>query len=404
MPPCSRPTLSHRLSVVMCTNAGVREAKKSRTLTLYNKRHILEFSSYSARPELIVLPIRTTVADVDAMCGYLITKPTGATAAEAKAVLDEKVLDGRKLSAMKAWGLIDDTGSKMRLTERGRLVAKDKGAKRSEALKEAVSSLRPYVAIVERAVHRGEDTFTATDVAAHWHQHFKGDASDSDKILNDQAVCFFQLAEGADLGKLTIGRHGQPTRFAFDQPNARAFVTGVDADEDESPVASTDKEQPLLVADPGPEEIKTPEKGGVRGNRVFITHGKNTKILGQVKEIVAFGKFDPVVAQERETAAKPVPDKVMDEMRSCQAAVIHVGLEGILLDKEGNEYPQVNGNVLIEIGAAMALYGRNFILLVEEGVKLPSNLQGLYECRYSGDELNMTATMKLLKAFNEFHS
>ena len=49
----------------------------------------------------------------------------------------------------------------------------------------------------------------------------------------------------------------------------------------------------------------------------------------------------------------------------------------------------------------MALYGRNFILLVEEGVELPSNLHGLAECRYSGDGLDMAATMKLLKAFNE---
>jgi hypothetical protein len=31
----------------------------------------------------------------------------------------------------------------------------------------------------------------------------------------------------------------------------------------------------------------------------------------------------------------------------------------------------------IEIGAAMALYGRIFILLVADGTKLPSNLQGL---------------------------
>jgi predicted nucleotide-binding protein len=82
--------------------------------------------------------------------------------------------------------------------------------------------------------------------------------------------------------------------------------------------------------------------------------------------------------------------------------VIHVSSEGILYDKEGKEYPTINDNVLIEIGAAMALYGRNFILLVEEGVKLPSNLQGLYECRYHGDELNMEATMKILKAFNDF--
>ena len=36
------------------------------------------------------------------------------------------------------------------------------------------------------------------------------------------------------------------------------------------------------------------------------------------------------------------------------------------------------------------------------GVELPSNLQGLCECRYRGDELNMTTTMKLFKAFNDF--
>ena len=160
------------------------------------------------------------------------------------------------------------------------------------------------------------------------------------------------------------------------------------------------KEDPTQT--PPVTEFSAPEKAKPKGSRVFITHGKNRKILASVKEIVAFGKFEPVVAQERETAAKPVPDKVMDEMRSCHAAVIHVSSERILYEKEGNEYPQINENVLIEIGAAMALYGRNFILLVEDGVKLPSNLQGLYECRYKGDELSSEATMKLLKAFNSF--
>lgn len=138
-------------------------------------------------------------------------------------------------------------------------------------------------------------------------------------------------------------------------------------------------------------------------NRVFITHGKNKKILEQVREIVRFGKFEPVVAQEHETVSKPVPQKVLDDMRTCQAAVIHVGIERYLLDDEGNKVPQLNGNVLIEIGAAMALYKGSFVLLVEDSAALPSNLQGLYECRYSGNELGMDATMKLLKTFNEFH-
>lgn len=356
----------------------------------------------------MALPIRTTLTDVDAVCGYLVTKPTGATMAEAKAVLDSKVLDGRKINAMKIWGLLDDASGKMVISERGRLVGKDKGARRAEALREVVSTTQPYRAIVERAVHRNELTLSAVDVGAHWHQHFKLDASSNDKILNDQAVCFFQIAEGADLGKLIIGRKGQPTRFEFDVSNARAFAESehaIDAFKELHP-ATSDARAPANIdvndADEDFDAFRRPDPRSEKGNRVFITHGKNRKILDQVKELVAFGKFEPVVAQEQETAAKPVPDKVMDEMRACHAAVIHVGSEGSLLDSTGKEVPQINGNVLIEIGAAMALYGRNFILLVEEGVQLPSNLQGLYECRYSGDELNMPATMKLLKAFNGF--
>ena len=137
-------------------------------------------------------------------------------------------------------------------------------------------------------------------------------------------------------------------------------------------------------------------------NRVFITHGRNKDIVTQLKELLSFGKFTPVVAEDHETVSKPVPDKVLDEMRSCYAAIIHVGSELKLLDHEGKEHVFLNQNVLIEIGAAMALYQRRFILLVERGVTLPSNLQGLYEVRYEGDKLDYDATMKLLRAFNEF--
>ena len=356
----------------------------------------------------MALPIRTTMTDLDKLCGYLVTKPTGATPAEAKAVLDSKVLDGRKISALKFWGLVEENGEKLRLTERGRQAVRDNGAGRSEVLRAIVRSVPAYAATVERAVHSESSTMTSYDVAALWHEHFNDQVSDSEKILNDQAVCFFQVAEGADLGKMVVGRKGQSTRFEFDGETARAFVEARAAPSEESPAEPTDDldEGGEDVADhyPGssPSALSTPDTGPSKGNKVFITHGKNTKILSSIKEIVAFGKFVPVVAMEHETAAKPVPEKVMDDMRDCQAAVIHVSSEGTLTDDDGNQVSRINENVLIEIGAAMALYRRNFVLLVEEGVRLPSNLQGLYECRYKGDELSGDATIKLLKAFNEF--
>jgi hypothetical protein len=145
--------------------------------------------------------------------------------------------------------------------------------------------------------------------------------------------------------------------------------------------------------------------GAARTNsRVFITHGRNMEIVAQLKEVLTFGGFTPVVALENETVSKPVPDKVMDDMRSCAAAIIHVGSESRYMDADGKEHKLLNQNVLIEIGAAMALYGRKFIMLVEQGATLPSNLQGLYEVRYTGTKLDYDATMKLLKAFNDFRS
>jgi hypothetical protein len=112
--------------------------------------------------------------------------------------------------------------------------------------------------------------------------------------------------------------------------------------------------------------------------------------------------YEPVVSVETETTSKPVPVKVLDDMRSCAAGIINVNAEVELKDAEGNSCIRINENVLIEIGAAMALYGENYILLVQKGIKLPSNLQGLYRCEYDGEKLDYDATMKLLKAFNLF--
>lgn len=349
------------------------------------------------------LPIRTTVDDINAVCGYLVTKPTGATLNEAKAVVEKKFLDGRKLTALRFWGFVEDDGSKMKISDRGRRAVRDSGSRQSRVLLEVVHEVAPYAAVVERVAHRQEETIAATEVAAHWHENFRGDVSDFEKTLNDQAVCFFQIAQGADLGTLTIGRKGMPTRFDFSVDAVRAFVeesmgvSGVEGSTS-SDIETNEVREPDDVG-----HVHVISNSTVQGsNRVFITHGKNHKVLEQVKELVTYGKFEPVVAMEHETAAKPVPKKVMDDMRTCRAAVIHVGAESVLYDKEGEPVPQINGNVLIEIGAAMALYDEKFVLLVQNGVPLPSNLQGLYECRYEGEELNMPATMKLLKALNEF--
>jgi predicted nucleotide-binding protein len=325
------------------------------------------------------LPVRTALADVEAICRYLLARPEGATPAALAAALGD-IFDLRKLFALKSWGLIADDGNVLRLTDRGRRAVHD-GGTRVRALQEVVAATPPYAAVIAHAVASGEPVVPASDVAAHWQQHFKSECQFG--ILNHQTVCFFRIAEGAGLGRLLVGRKGQQTRFELAEAVARTFVEAMVPSRLAREGASGGAQTGVPIV-------------AKRERRVFITHRSGAKIIEQVKELVAFGKFEPVVAKERDAASRPFLHELMDEMRGCDTAVIHVGTEG-----SSSGLPWIGGDALIEIGAAMALYGRNFILLVEEGVALPSNLHGLVECRYSGDGLDMAATMKLLKAFNE---
>jgi len=176
-------------------------------------------------------------------------------------------------------------------------------------------------------------------------------------------------------------------------------------DEAPSPEATTPPTEgdrpPVAAPAPPPPPAPAGPTFDPKTSRVFISHGKHKAIVGQIKELLEFGSFDPIVSVERESTAIPVPEKVFEDMRSCGAGVIHVASEGKYTDKDG-EHSKINENVLIEIGAAMALYGKKVILLVERGVTLPSNLQGLYRCDFEGDRLEYDATMKLLKTFSQF--
>lgn len=176
-----------------------------------------------------------------------------------------------------------------------------------------------------------------------------------------------------------------------------------DTPADNNTSVSMSNNGPVLVT-PSVSASASPEVAKQTNKRVFVTHGKNKEFIDPIKKMIAYGKYEPVVAEEKQSVSKPVPDKVIGGMRSCGAAIIHVDLEKVIKDEDGKEHQILNPNVLIEIGAAMALYGRRFILLVQQGVQLPSNLQGLYEVRYTGDKLDADVTLKLLDAIQDIEN
>jgi hypothetical protein len=213
------------------------------------------------------------------------------------------------------------------------------------------------------------------------------------------------ISSAASLGLLTeIGEKRYVNLKALPVEAPEPEPVG-DEDVDEEGAVAYDEPEPEPEGATEPERPPAevpPKESLVKSRNVFISHGSHKRIVEQLKELLEYGDFVPIVSEEKESTARPVPEKVLRDMRSCGAGIIHVGVEQVIEDKDGKEHSLLNPNVLIEIGMAMGLYGSNYVLLVEEGTKLPSNLQGLYEARYKGDELDHDATMKLLRTLGEF--
>jgi predicted nucleotide-binding protein len=342
------------------------------------------------------MPIRTVLDDVRAVANYLSKKPTGATVAEAKKVLDSKYLDGRKLSALKYWGILEESEGRLKLTEEGRVATRDGGALLPDVLRRIVARIEPYRAIVERAAHRNELSVTATDAAVHWHEHFSGEASENDRILNDQAVCFFQLAEGAGLGEVVVGRRGSPTRFEFNE-NARSdFIEG-----DAVAAASEGprQEEVRVLISPKTDSLSETATGGARapaaarelGQAIFVAHGKNKKPLEQLKVILDQFKIPYRVATEEPNLGRPIGSKVKETMELCNCAILIFTADEEFRDATGNSIWRPSENVAHELGASGFLYGNRIVIMKETDVQFPSNFRDLGHISFEKDRLDAKA-------------
>ena len=179
---------------------------------------------------------------------------------------------------------------------------------------------------------------------------------------------------------------------AVDDPQPRPVRIDAEA---EQQAAEDEKDEEQEVA-PAPVPPAPPKLVVLSGEfKVFISHGKNMALVDQVKDVLTLYDIDYEIAVEEETAAIPVPTKVMATMRRCQAGIVVVTADE--QNKNGDGY-SINTNVLIEIGAAFVLYDQGVILVWDRRLKVPSNLQGLYRIDFEGDELSFATGTKLAKA------
>ncbi len=214
--------------------------------------------------------------------------------------------------------------------------------------------------------------------------------------VDDTAACHEMLMQNArDLGILTTvkgAEYVEVSRLSAAEIKETEEIEQDENTETETERAEIKKEQELKITGKKPPEEWQP--------KVFIAHSKNKEILQQIKQILDFGQFEYVVAEEVQTTSIPIPEKVFGLMKQCNSAIINVSADE--QENLSNGTYKINENVLIEIGGAFLRYDKRVILLVDKRLTLPSNLQGLNRCEYEGSELSFSTAINLQNSLKEF--
>ena len=353
----------------------------------------------------MALPIRATLEDVNQTCAYLASKPTGANLKEIAGVVGEKLADPRRIAALQTWGLVEaqDDG-KYKVTEEGRRCTKGE-AEKATVLQAVIRRIPAYLAVVERAAHRREDALTSNEIAAHWHAHFKDETSDSEESLKAQTISFCQIAEGAGLGTMIIGRRGAETRFSFNADSVAAFVAGSPAHAFPAGAPSApqnpeeEKEEPPA---PIPSTVTPTEQhsrsplGKTKGQGIFIAHGKNKKPLEQLKKVLEQFRIPYKIATEEPNLARPISAKVREIMEACNCAILIFTADEEFRNSKGEAIWRPSENVVYELGAAGYLYDNRLVIMKEDSVTFPSNFRDIGYISFEKDQLEAKA-MDVLK-------
>jgi hypothetical protein len=256
---------------------------------------------------------------------------------------------------------------------------------------------------------QGLQLVTHLDVAAYWQDRGADTLGQyDDKSLEGHVICFFHLCQAAGLGAVTLGKRGQLTRLRVERDELAAYLIAKPLSG--SAEQATEDER----AGPGAQQSLKDTGAGTRGGepgaaaasastekmRVYISTGRETQLVLQLRAALDLADIECRVSEREPVVKSPLPTDVFQAMRECDAALMVLNDEDFKSDDVGSPLPVEN--LLIEIGAAFALYGRRVLFLHEGRLAVPANLLGLRCDSLGGHELTWTEGLQLVQAFKDF--
>lgn len=316
-----------------------------------------------SRDKSDTLPVLATATDVREAIRFLKHHPEGITTAQAMDAFRKRIFDARKVSAYEFWKILLRNGERLKLTPLGWELAQCLNPE-AEIYRTVLNNTPAYHGGLEWIHEQDLELVTHLDIGEFWRAHHPHVLqSDSEEQLEAYAASFFHICHAAEVGTLTVGRKGQPTRLHIYAHELDAYLHG------RQPLgAATDK---VVV-----------RKASSHVARVFISH---SMALGLVKHITNGLELADLEFERVDRAEQWSIDKTLAVIKRCEAGVI------VITDEVIDEL------LLIQIGAAMVQFERRLLLVMKKGLSLPLEIGGVQRIEVE-DQITWEMGLELMRA------
>jgi hypothetical protein len=347
------------------------------------------------------LPTLATPGDVREVVQYLKKRPAGVSIVEALSDA-RRVFEPQKVAAYECWGIVERSGERLVLTELGWQFVRHLEPE-TNAYRFVLEASSLYRSALEWIHRQALDLVTHADLASFFNaQHAMFLDRASDKELERGIVCFLHLCQAAGLGTLTIGKRGQPARLRVERDELADYINGG------SESVCHDAGRAIL---PSSRVAAAPHNAGMKATRnpkssklrLLISCGvRCSQLLAQIQATLDVIDVESHVCERSFCGGGTalLEEDALEWMRNCDAGLFVLTAED--LAKDGRRKPSLNQALLLEIGAAFALYGRR-VVLVSAGCDfdLKGDLYDLPNLTLGNDCLTWDAGIELARVVSE---
>ncbi len=377
------------------------------SLTLVTGAHagaqVAPAATVTARNESAAdLPVLATANDVRELIQYLKKQPHGVDVSEIAQPIRKRVFFPPKIAAYEYWGLVARVGERLTLTQFGWDFAR-RLEPEAAAYRTLLDATSAYRAALHQLYALGLSGITHEEVIDCWRAHLPAQFADAAPAgMRASVVCFFHLCQAAELGTMTLGKRGQPTRLRLLRPELKRYLESTHADTNHGPTTATAHDLTTAAA-------RTIESAGLRADesatsptslRVYVSHPAGAPVIEQLLATLMLAGGSYCLA-ERGAIQRELPSaRVIADMRACNTGIIVLGAEDFAAAPDA-AHGVLDEQLLSEIGAAFVCFDGRLLLLHEASLPLPAALQS-FQCTFRGDELTWAGGMKLLHALQNF--